>query len=232
MRAGVCSYCGRIARLTHDHIPPKGLFGKPRPATLITVPACEKCHSDKWSRDDEYFRLKICPSQETGGNPATASPWEAALRALDRPEAAGLRRKFINDTFWAWVPLPSGVVERRLAYRVDFERIFSVVSRIARGLHFHETGTPLPADYLAEVFCDDIFPALPRVLREWFTTDVVPALRRRPVTVVVDEAFWYRRDSHSVRDGTVTVWALTFYRGRSFVVATGPHRDVRLVLPG
>ncbi len=232
MKTGTCSYCGEIARLTQDHIPPKGLFGKPRPATLITVSACRSCHSDQCSRDDEYFRLKICPSLQTGGNPATTGPWEAALRSLDRPEAAGLRRTFIDDSFEAWVALPSGILGRALAYRADFQRLFRVVSRIVRGLHFHETRTPLPTGHKVFVFCDEILPELPRSLRESLTGEFVPALLQQTPVVVVEDAFCYRWLSGNARDATITAWALTFYGGRSFVAFTGPNRDVRLFLPG
>jgi len=41
---------------TVDHVPPKGLFSKPRPNNLLTVPACLSCNNSK-SDDDEFFRL-------------------------------------------------------------------------------------------------------------------------------------------------------------------------------
>jgi 5-methylcytosine-specific restriction endonuclease McrA len=55
-KIGECAYCGDVGIITRDHVPPKGIFPKPRPANLITVPACSKCHSQQTSRDDEYFR--------------------------------------------------------------------------------------------------------------------------------------------------------------------------------
>jgi hypothetical protein len=42
--------------LTLDHIPPIGLFPKPRPANLITVPCCFKCNN-KHSGFDERLRI-------------------------------------------------------------------------------------------------------------------------------------------------------------------------------
>jgi hypothetical protein len=52
-----CAICGKPCETTtRDHIPPKGLFGKPLPDNLLTVPSCQQCNQEA-SGDDEYFRL-------------------------------------------------------------------------------------------------------------------------------------------------------------------------------
>jgi hypothetical protein len=59
-----CYVCGKTAeetpegKLTKDHLPPKNLFPKPRPANLITVPCCYSCNNSAHN-DDEYFRIAV-----------------------------------------------------------------------------------------------------------------------------------------------------------------------------
>lgn len=55
--ADKCYLCGAPAT-TSDHIPPRGVFPSPRPANLITVPACKACNQG-CSLDDEYFRTVV-----------------------------------------------------------------------------------------------------------------------------------------------------------------------------
>lgn len=52
-----CYLCGNPST-TRDHIPPLGIFPKPRPDNLITVPACGNCNA-KTTLDDEYFRTVV-----------------------------------------------------------------------------------------------------------------------------------------------------------------------------
>lgn len=51
-----CYLCGSQERLTRDHVPPKGLFPKPRPSNLPTVACCFACNNGA-SKDVEYFRV-------------------------------------------------------------------------------------------------------------------------------------------------------------------------------
>ena len=67
-KLGICPFCAKEKYLTDDHIPPKNLFPKPRPNTLITVPGCDECNRGN-SKDDEYFRLMINMNHAVDGNP-------------------------------------------------------------------------------------------------------------------------------------------------------------------
>jgi hypothetical protein len=51
-----CFLCGATDNLTRDHIPPKGLFPKPRPSNLYTAPCCGPCNNGA-SQEDEYLRM-------------------------------------------------------------------------------------------------------------------------------------------------------------------------------
>src|SRR5437016_4846066 len=52
----ICYLCRKRPGTTRDHVPPKNLFPRPRPSSLVTVPCCEKCNN-RFSKHDEYFRL-------------------------------------------------------------------------------------------------------------------------------------------------------------------------------
>src|SRR5687767_12336476 len=106
---GVCCYCRNRAEVSADHVPPKTVFAKPRPSTLITVPACGECHSDACSKDDEYFRLVVSFSHETGSNAGAKAAREAGIRSLKRPEAEGLRRGFLSQVDKKSVTSPAGL---------------------------------------------------------------------------------------------------------------------------
>src|SRR5437764_2311666 len=71
-----CYLCGAADRVTRDHIPPKGLFPRPRPSNLHTLPCCESCNN-RASADDEYFRLAV--SSLINRNPAGSKSWRRTV---------------------------------------------------------------------------------------------------------------------------------------------------------
>src|SRR5262245_822652 len=77
-----CVYCGKLRKLTRDHIPPKNLFPRPRPR-LITVPCCTPCNEEA-SKDDEYFRLMVAIRQDTGDHPEVKKLLPTIYRSLER----------------------------------------------------------------------------------------------------------------------------------------------------
>lgn len=55
-----CAICGGPTAPTDDHLPPQGLYPKPRPANLklFTVPACGPCNNGS-NADDEEFKIAL-----------------------------------------------------------------------------------------------------------------------------------------------------------------------------
>src|SRR5476649_803812 len=85
----LCIYCQMNPGDTDDHVPPKGLFPKPRPSNLITVPACDQCNKS-FKNDDEYFlniALEWAASESSDGKQIA----DTRLRAMKRKE---------SRTFW------------------------------------------------------------------------------------------------------------------------------------
>jgi hypothetical protein len=222
-RKGTCAYCGKSKKVTSDHVPPKGLFAKPRP-NLITVPACERCHSSQCARDDEYFRLTLTLSEQSGDHTDAAAGRASALRSLVRPEGQGLRRAFANEIRWFLVQSQSGVFTRRLGFSVDLERLFRVVERTVRGLYYHEQHRPMDSSDDVIVHSNDTLADWNRELLEELRQKILAPLAALPAQVIGDKTFAYRFACPE-RDGVVlSAWALTFYGEIPFLAMTGPAR--------
>lgn len=76
-----CYLCGSTEGLTRDHVPPKGLFPRPRPSNLHTVPCCFQCNN-KASQDVEYFRLAA--SAFINRNPQGKQIWQRVVESTVR----------------------------------------------------------------------------------------------------------------------------------------------------
>lgn len=223
----VCAYCGGHQNVTHDHVPPRNLFPKPRPNDLITVPACQRCHSST-SKDDEYFRLKLCMSDQVGHHPGARANRETIFRSLSRSEAAGLRKSFLSDIRVVQLRTQAGLhLGKRLAFDVNLQCIQRVVERTVRGLFFHVTGQRLHPDYDVAVHSDDTLREKPEeVLEELRQTILIP-LARIPPKVIGNGVFMYR--FHITNgDPFLSVWALTFYGQVAFLALTGPRNETKV----
>ena len=142
----VCAYCGVDSATTVDHVPPRGIFSKPRPSNPITVPACENCNCGE-SKDDEYFKTMVSAMGDAGGNDAASQIYKKVLKSLDRPQASGYKQAIIDSMEL----LENG----KVLNAVDANRIHSVVDRTAVGLNFHHIGELLPSNYSVESFILD-----------------------------------------------------------------------------
>lgn len=72
--------------MTRDHIPPKGLFPRPRPSNLHTLPCCEPCNN-RASADDEYFRLAV--SSLINRNVAGSKSWQRTVESTLKKRRIG-----------------------------------------------------------------------------------------------------------------------------------------------
>src|ERR1700692_1551821 len=79
----ICTYCGLHQGTTRDHVPPKGLFARPRPE-LVTVPCCEACRKAQ-PLDDEYFVRMVSMKSGLHETDSSRNARNAALRSLTKP---------------------------------------------------------------------------------------------------------------------------------------------------
>jgi len=146
-KPGECVYCGRTAKLTKDHIPPRRLFGKLPVAQLITVGCCSDCNKAA-SKDDEYFKLNLALKNEIREEPDVQEIIPSVLRSLQREEARGLRTTFFSGVEEIELKSADGLfVRHRATFRVDLERLSRVPNRVVKGLFWRTYGRRLPNEY-------------------------------------------------------------------------------------
>lgn len=135
---GMCVICGVRNAMTKDHVPPKGIFCKPRPANLVRVPACQVCNNGA-SGLDEKFRVYLGLHVSEGGGAAARFFREEAIRTLryDRK----LRETILSKIEPVWMSTPQGIIYDR-GFRVlwDSAGHDAIVERTIRGLYFHHFG--------------------------------------------------------------------------------------------
>lgn len=134
-KKALCAICGKNPATTLDHIPPKGVFSKPRPNDLIKVPACFECNNEA-SKFDELFRVYL--SLHVGvDNPATKSLWkDQALRTLTHNRK--LLSKLQSTQRTGEVRSSGGIiVGKRQVLPWNSEAHKSLVERMVRGLYYH-----------------------------------------------------------------------------------------------
>lgn len=220
-RKGTCAYCDAPAT-TVDHIPPKGLFGKPLPLDLLTVPSCRSCNGDA-AKDDEYFRTVMAFRYDTFGRPDAGSAAERAMRALVRPGGEGFRKGLISKVSEIPVFDDEGAHLGSIGHiDVDLRRIRKVVERIVRGLYYHHRRQRLPPECRvtvnsAESFEDSDAAAVEK-LRE-----VVRWAMSAEKHVLPRGVLEYRF-RETTRDPACAVWLLAVYQTVPFVVVTARNQ--------
>jgi len=198
-----CFICGAVAD-TRDHVPPLGLFPKPRPSTLITVPACLACNRAK-DRDDEYFRFIVSAAGDD--TPAAAAlRRQRILPRLRTHPALGheiMRKSRIVDAV-----TPEGVLAPRPALEFDFDRLQRVIAKMVKGLYLHVYGERLEGVAIEDFLLN---PDPPADAKAYFAT-----LPRRTVAPDIF-SFWCDRDPVDPR---ISIWFLGFFTQTLFVTQT------------
>lgn len=221
-----CVYCGSKDDLSDDHVPPENIFPKPRPDALITVRACKTCNGGA-SKDDEYFRMMLCLSQDAGDSPEAQKNWASILHSLERPQAQGMTKSLLRSIrpvqAVTWGGIHLGV---KTGFRVEFDRISRVIERTVRGLYFNEQKRRLPEGHDVVVYCDESLSRLsPDGLARFQQTINLPLAAVAP-KVIAPGVFHYR--FLVAEDGPASAWALSFYERKTFLAITTP-KELRAV---
>jgi len=207
-KIGVCSICGKEEELTREHIPPKGIFLKPRPKNTITVFSCEKCNHDT-KLDDEYFRFWVTAGAHP--NSKLGDVWKNKVVGSSFKRSPALLKKIQDDhksllEHHSRTPLktydnkivPDELLSR--CYMVDVERVNRVACKIVKGLYFHHFSKPLP--YNVEL----------TVSNEPINLDIlINIIKSRKGMVGGEEGefiYWFKFDNI---DAYFSRWVLFFY---------------------
>jgi hypothetical protein len=202
-----CAYCDRPAS-TRDHVPPESLFTPPRPINLITVPACGDCNQGA-SDDDEVFRNELSIMAGSFRESANAAErLEPTERAILRNKA--MRQKMVHAAKPVERYSMGGIyLGRGYAVPLNSEAHRRVLTRIVRGLYWHQTENSLGNDVHVELMrIDKTTPNWQEIF------DIPRRLRLQNILVGDGDTFQYfwgnARD-----DPTRSVWILMFFKGPS-----------------
>lgn len=166
---GICTYCGSEGPVTKDHVFARTLF-LTRTENMITVPACQACHSTK-NVGEEALRTFVNTEINGSQHPDALQHLEKAARATQRKQSrigrAIVERSYIQDYITgAGIYLGPVVAVPTDDFR---EVILTTVKYVIRGLYFHETGnrlpvaTPVEAAYLEPDRIQTVFKGLQQI---------------------------------------------------------------------
>jgi len=213
-RSQLCIYCGIRPGTTLDHVPPKGIFPRPRPNDLVTVPCCQSCRRAQ-SADDEYFRNMVTLRLDVAALPAVRDVLDAVHRALSRPEQRRLTTGLVRSLRDVELRTVAGLyLGRAKTYTADIKRLDNVIRRTMLGLYFHETGQRLPTECVATVFCVEGFAEA--------NFDVQSAVVR-----LVDQAVMGKRRTFG--DDVFSYWAQGFEEPHATLWLFALHRRVLFI---
>lgn len=129
-----CVICGKREATTRDHVPPRGIFCRPRPGNLVCVPACQQCNNGSSDRD-ERFRVYLglhVSSDDVGARFYR----EEALRTLRHNDR--LREEILSGTEPTYLSTENGVIHGGgFRIRWDSDAHDAIVERTIRGLYYH-----------------------------------------------------------------------------------------------
>lgn len=162
----LCVFCGIERATTRDHIPPKGIFVRPRPNNLITVPASEKCNGGSSALDERFIAdLGIHVSNGTrAGKRLFAEQVMITLRHNNKLSRKVTGRiKPINFT------TPEGTIcGRGHIGEWDKEPHMKIIEKTIRGLYYHHYNQILDANYSVDTyFFDSLTEELQEISENW-----------------------------------------------------------------
>jgi len=213
-----CVYCGKVDKVSTDHIPPKNLFPSLKPNNLITVPSCKECN-EKASKDDEYFRLALSMRSDISYHPEVLKKLQ---RSLQKPEQQGFRASFLSSLAFVDSRTPSGIyLGKTDAFRVDMKRVNNVIKRITRGLFYKEKGRRLPDNYQVCCYIFDIINEHPYSLGTFTMRDIITSTLQGKSLTVSDDVFryWCR---FAIDEENSLAMVLSFYNRVNFLALTMP----------
>lgn len=229
-KIGECVYCGKVAPITDDHIPPQNLFAKPRPSNLIKVPSCKECHSEnkQVSQDDEYFRLMLTLREDTADHPDVEQLLPIVYRSLARPDKVGFAKSIQKNMKEVYVRTQSGLyLGIKPSYDVNLARLDNVAKRIVKGLFYVETGHRLPDNYEAVAYSESGLRNLAENDKKHLQTEIIRPLTSNAPKIIGKQVFSYWVAYPDI-DANISVWLLVFYKRVAFLCLTLPkERMVR-----
>jgi hypothetical protein len=203
-------------------------FDRPLPTNLITVPACDDCNHAV-HLDEEYFRLFLVMLRDSVPSLALENVRARAKARLHRWGRLGLLSTFRRATWLRVRELPDGPPTIEPVIKPDSARLWNVLTRYARGLHFLHTGDAAPAYALLSI--DRLFNRGERPHEYW-----EPLLAAEAYACVGDltSRGSYREFQFTVREvnrgDAMSVVVLDFYQSFRYVAIIAKPGTLRTAI--
>lgn len=217
-----CYLCGSTEKLTREHVPPRGLFPKPKPDNLLTIPCCLRCNN-KASRDVEYFRLAA--SALINKNPQGIRTWRRVVgstissgRIKDLIEVLRKRAKPTR------LRTASGTVEA-MEFGFDADRINRILVSITRGF------LTLWSPEIDNSKLDFEIVHMHQFKLEAIATFVRSEVGRMFLPYAVGDGVYRHWRGQVTDDYRHGLWIHVFYDAASWLVKHSPG-DGRITIPG
>jgi hypothetical protein len=204
MDKNICVLCGEREATTSDHIPPQGIYPKPRDNDIQfhTVPACEKCNGGT-SKEDEEFKVAIgLGTSINRNNDKRLINWIAGTithnkrlgkHVLDNHQ----RVKFVEE---------NGSEHSYVQIKFEHHAYDVVAKKIVRGLFWRQTGQVLPKG--SKVWIRPSTALDDKILKSF-----IDILQPQEDNQLNKNTFTYRCE---VTDSPNSFWSCTFFRTHTF----------------
>ena len=198
MNEKLCAICGLQTATTKDHVPPKGIFSKPRPSDLITVPACHNCNNHS-SVLDERFLVNLGIHVSIAGGEGKRLFEKQVLPTLRHNTK--LHNKIMEELQPVDLVAPDGgVFKGAFTAKWDSEAHTKVIERTIRGLHYHHYGIILGSESTVKTH---YFKNL--------STEVAELSKTWAFNSLGKDAFVYKYTGASNDTVRASVWLFQFY---------------------
>jgi len=146
----LCALCGENEATTKDHIPPKGIYPKPRDNNISfnTIPACTSCNNGANVEDEEFKVLIGLSTGEYHDNP------DVVINSI--AGTVGKNQKIANQIFSTQKNIQANIdskaLEPAVSITFDGEKYQKVITRIIRGLYWMQKGIAIDCNSKISIF--------------------------------------------------------------------------------
>lgn len=208
MTNNLCIYCGKTAD-TREHIPPKQFFKSTSNKPLITVPSCKVCNAG-FQKDEDFFRQFYTSMLMERSSVAKQLMDGEISRSILRTPALGhqmfSQMKLVDA--YTKAGLYKGKMTMYTVSDSDRGRINRVVTKIIKGLFYHEFSKTIPEDWTIKIIW-----ITPKVEKE----QKLDEMAKQPFWRVIKEdtfAYWVNYGPQTFQ----SIWLLDFFKIPLFYV--------------
>ena len=165
-KEGICAYCGRIEKLSVDHVIPQCLFIGNLPGDVPKVYACSSCNNAVKSVNDTYLRDALITDIASSQHPIAQQLWEKFARAAQRNQSV-FANEIMQRSQLVSLRTPSGLFAGwAYAFEPAQQRNTTILSMMVRGLYQFYIGKRLPTQTQFNVFRirGDLRPLITNIL--------------------------------------------------------------------